>query len=55
MIINEGDKIYIKAGKTVYNGCVTEVLEDGIWLTEDNETEEFVAYLDLESYEWALG
>lgn len=50
----EGDKIYIKAGETIYNGHIVEVLHDGIWLTEDNETEEFVSFLDLKTYEWAV-
>lgn len=42
-----GDKIYIEWGQTVYDGVIIEVTKDGIWLTEDDETEEFISYLDL--------
>lgn len=50
----EGDKVYIKAGETIWNGVITEVLEDGIWLTEDKQTEEFISFADLQDYEWAV-
>lgn len=29
-------------------GEVTEVKKDGVWLTEDKKTEEFIAFLDVE-------
>ena len=54
MEFQDGDKVYIKADKTIWNGYVTEVTEVGIWLTEDNVNEEFVAFADLQTYEWAV-
>lgn len=42
-----GDKLAVKAGAE-YVGEVTEVKKDGVWLTEDKKTEEFIAFLDVE-------
>lgn len=42
-----GDKLVVKAGAE-YVGEVTEVKKDGVWLTEDKKTEEFIALLDVE-------
>jgi hypothetical protein len=46
--ITEGNRVQVFAG-TGYLGEVVEIEDDGIWLTEDKEIQEFIAYLDIES------
>ncbi|MFW0780456.1 hypothetical protein ACM6N5_09355 [Rossellomorea marisflavi] len=50
----EGERIYVKAGSTIYKGNVTEVENQGIWITSDHETEEFLSFDDLKDWEWAV-
>ena len=50
----EGDRVYVKAGATVYKGDVTEVEDHGIWITLELETEEFLSFDDLKGWEWAI-
>lgn len=51
--LREDEKVYLKVGSTVYKGKVIEIEEEGFWLTENEETEEFVSFLD-DITEWAI-
>lgn len=42
-----GDKLIVIAG-AIYRGEVTEIEEGGFWITENKETEEFIAFDDVE-------
>lgn len=40
------DLVQIEAGAS-YEGLVTDVEDAGLWVTEDDVTEEFIAYADV--------
>ena len=44
------DLIQIEDGAS-YEGLVTEITNSGIWITEDDVTEEFIAYVDITEVE----
>lgn len=47
----EGDRIQVVAG-VQYEGKVVEKTDYGFWLTENFETEEFIAYVEIT--EWKM-
>jgi hypothetical protein len=47
---NEGDKVKGFAG-TGYEGEVVEVEEEGFWLTEDYQMQEYIAFIEVETFE----
>ncbi|MFC7372441.1 hypothetical protein ACFQPF_12240 [Fictibacillus iocasae] len=48
--IQEGMNVKVYAG-THYSGEITEVEEHGFWLTENYQTEEYIPFIEVESYE----
>lgn len=48
--IKEGDKVKVLAGVD-YSGTVTEIEDNGFWMTEDEKTEEFISFVDIQNLE----
>lgn len=44
--------LFVEVGTTIYRGAVVEIDSGGFWLTEDLETEEYIAFLDIT--DWAV-
>lgn len=44
--IKVSDLVQIEAGAS-YVGLVTEITDAGLWVTEDNLTEEFISFADI--------
>jgi len=44
--------VYVKEGTTIYNGNITEVEKQGIWVSLDSEIEVFLSFNDLMQCEW---
>lgn len=49
---SRGDQVYVKEGTTIYNGNITEVEKQGIWVSLDSEIEVFLSFNDLMQCEW---
>lgn len=43
----ESDRVKVTIGKTVYIGEILEIEDNGFWLTEDKELEEYISFADL--------
>ena len=50
MNIHVGDNVKVMAG-CLYVGEITEIDNDGFWMTENYETEEYISFLDVTELE----